>query len=77
MRFDFTGTLAGADQVASGAAEAGHDAVWFSSNRYLALRPEAQAKLGPSAGSCCADSVNRAATRRNRLRPAALRPGPT
>lgn len=49
VTLDFTGTLAGADQVASGEAEKGHDAVWFSSDRYLALRPEAQAKLGASA----------------------------
>ncbi|MDT7581928.1 MAG: Ca-activated chloride channel [Pseudonocardiales bacterium] len=49
VAFDFTGTLAGADQVASGAADAGHDAIWFSSNRYLALRPEAQARLATSA----------------------------
>jgi Ca-activated chloride channel family protein len=40
------GTLDGAETVASGAAEAGHDAIWFSSNRYLALQPGAQARLG-------------------------------
>jgi Ca-activated chloride channel homolog len=40
------GTLDGAEAVASGAAAADHDAVWFSSNRYLVLRPEAQARLG-------------------------------
>ncbi|MEJ3659078.1 substrate-binding domain-containing protein [Actinomycetes bacterium KLBMP 9759] len=42
----FAGTLDGAETVASGAAALSYDAVWFSSNRYLALRPEAQAKLG-------------------------------
>jgi Ca-activated chloride channel homolog len=40
------GTLDGAESVASGAAEADHDAIWFSSNRYLALQPEAQSRLG-------------------------------
>ena len=49
VKFDFTGTLAGADQVASGEAEKAHDAIWFSSNRYLSLRPETQAKLGAAA----------------------------
>jgi Ca-activated chloride channel homolog len=46
VELDPIGTLDGAEAVASGAAEADHDAVWFSSNRYLALRPEAQARLG-------------------------------
>ncbi|WP_232660514.1 substrate-binding domain-containing protein [Pseudonocardia sp. TRM90224] len=41
----FAGTLDGAETVASGAAAQSYDAVWFSSNRYLALRPKAQAKL--------------------------------
>jgi Ca-activated chloride channel family protein len=49
VEFDFTGTLAGAEQVATGTAGSGHDAIWFSSNRYLALRPQAQAELGSSA----------------------------
>lgn len=49
VRFDYTGTIAGADRIASGEAERDHDATWFSSNRYLAQRPEAQAKLGASA----------------------------
>ncbi|QYN36564.1 VWA domain-containing protein [Pseudonocardia sp. DSM 110487] len=40
------GTLDGAEAVASGAAETDHDAIWFSSNRYLALQPGAQARLG-------------------------------
>lgn len=46
VELDLTGTLAGAEAVASGAAEADHDAIWFSSDRYLALQPEAQPKLG-------------------------------
>ncbi len=46
VELDLVGTLAGAEAVASGAAEADHDATWFSSDRYLALQPEAQAKLG-------------------------------
>jgi Ca-activated chloride channel homolog len=46
VELDPIGTLDGAEAVASGEAETGHDAIWFSSNRYLALRPEAQAHLG-------------------------------
>jgi Ca-activated chloride channel homolog len=45
---DPVGSIDGADQVATGAAAARHDAIWFSSNRYLALRPGAQAQLGTS-----------------------------
>ena len=46
VELDPIGTLDGAEAVASGAAEADHDAIWFSSNRYLALQPDAQARLG-------------------------------
>ncbi|OLS97597.1 hypothetical protein BJF90_42605 [Pseudonocardia sp. CNS-004] len=46
IELDPVGTLDGAEAVASGAAETDHDAIWFSSNRYLALQPEAQARLG-------------------------------
>jgi Ca-activated chloride channel family protein len=46
IELDPVGTLDGAESVASGTAEAGHDAIWFSSNRYLALQPAAQARLG-------------------------------
>jgi Ca-activated chloride channel homolog len=46
IELDPVGTLDGAEAVASGVAEAGHDAIWFSSNRYLALQPGAQARLG-------------------------------
>ncbi|SDI93115.1 Ca-activated chloride channel family protein [Lentzea albidocapillata subsp. violacea] len=49
VRFSFTGTIEGAEKVASGAAEQGFDAVWFSSNRYLELVPEAQKRLGTPA----------------------------
>jgi Ca-activated chloride channel family protein len=48
VKLDPVGTLEGAEQVESGAALTDHDAIWFSSNRYLALRPETQAKLGTS-----------------------------
>ncbi|MGR6917382.1 VWA domain-containing protein [[Actinomadura] parvosata] len=41
----YTGTLDGADQVASGRAAGTADATWFSSNRYLSLLDGAQAKL--------------------------------
>ncbi|MBA9004457.1 substrate-binding domain-containing protein [Thermomonospora cellulosilytica] len=40
------GTLDGAQQVVSGKADGRHDAIWFSSNRYLSLHPGAQARLG-------------------------------
>lgn len=46
VKFSFTGTVEGAEKVASGTAEQGFDAVWFSSNRYLELVPEAQKRLG-------------------------------
>ncbi|GAA3110923.1 substrate-binding domain-containing protein [Pseudonocardia yunnanensis] len=46
VELDPIGTLDGAEAVASGAAAADHDAIWFSSNRYLALQPEAAARLG-------------------------------
>lgn len=46
VEFDFTGTLDGAETVASGRADTTHDATWFSSNRYLALQPGAPAQMG-------------------------------
>lgn len=46
VRFDYTGTLDGAQSVASGAADSKYDAVWFPSNRYLSLLPAAKDKLG-------------------------------
>lgn len=44
-RFDYSGTLDGAQTVASGAADGKYDAVWFPSNRYLSLLPAAKDKL--------------------------------
>ncbi|MEZ0076005.1 extracellular solute-binding protein [Planotetraspora sp. GP83] len=41
----YTGTLDGAEQVASGGADGHYDATWFSSNRYLSLIDGANAKL--------------------------------
>ncbi len=49
VKLSFTGTIEGAEKIASGAAEQGFDAVWFSSNRYLELVPEAQKRLGTPA----------------------------
>lgn len=46
VKFSFTGTVEGAEKVANGTAEQGFDAVWFSSNRYLELVPDAQKRLG-------------------------------
>ncbi|WP_327581015.1 VWA domain-containing protein [Nonomuraea sp. NBC_00507] len=45
VRLSYTGTLDGAEQVASGRAAERVDAIWFSSNRYLSLIDGAQAKL--------------------------------
>lgn len=46
VQLDFVGTLDGAQAVADGSAAKRYDAVWFSSNRYLGLVPEARAALG-------------------------------
>lgn len=46
VRFDYSGTLDGAQTVASGNADGRYDAVWFPSNRYLSLLPAAKDKLG-------------------------------
>ncbi|MFC5828612.1 vWA domain-containing protein [Nonomuraea insulae] len=45
VKLTYTGTLDGAEQVASGRADDRLDATWFSSNRYLSLIDGAQAKL--------------------------------
>ncbi|GAA4195193.1 VWA domain-containing protein [Microbispora amethystogenes] len=45
VSLSYTGTLDGAEQVASGAADGRYDAVWFSSNRYLSLIDGATARL--------------------------------
>ena len=39
VELEYAGTLEGAEQVAAGAADGRYDAIWFSSNRYLALLP--------------------------------------
>lgn len=48
VRFDYAGTLEGAEQVASGEAGRAHDATWFSSNRYLGLLPKGNQALTTS-----------------------------
>ncbi|MFI7702498.1 substrate-binding domain-containing protein [Nonomuraea sp. NPDC049480] len=45
VRLTYSGTLDGAEQVASGRAAGRVDATWFSSNRYLSLIDGAQARL--------------------------------
>ncbi|WP_214103033.1 substrate-binding and vWA domain-containing protein [Acrocarpospora catenulata] len=45
VELTYTGTLDGAEQVASGRAGE-YDAIWFSSNRYLSLIDGARARLG-------------------------------
>ena len=44
----YAGTLEGAEQVASGGTDGKYDAIWFSSNRYLALLPGADGKTSQS-----------------------------
>ncbi|TQS46265.1 substrate-binding domain-containing protein [Cryptosporangium phraense] len=46
VELDYTGTLDGAESVANGSASKKYDAVWFSSNRYLTLLPEARSRIG-------------------------------
>jgi Ca-activated chloride channel homolog len=48
VRFDYTGTLDGAQTVASGGANGKYDATWFPSNRYLTLLPGAKDKIDTS-----------------------------
>ncbi|MEV0970894.1 substrate-binding and vWA domain-containing protein [Microtetraspora glauca] len=45
VKLTYTGTLDGAEQVASGRADGEADAIWFSSNRYLSLIDGAPARL--------------------------------
>lgn len=49
VQMTYTGSLDGADTVASGRADGKYDAVWFSSLRYLETVPDAKKRLGPSA----------------------------
>ena len=46
VKMDFTGSLEGAETVATGQADGKYDAVWFSANRYLETIPEAKKRLG-------------------------------
>ncbi|WP_370947180.1 substrate-binding domain-containing protein [Amycolatopsis sp. cg5] len=46
VKFTFTGTLEGAEELANGSADGKYDAVWFSSNRYPQAVPEAAKRLG-------------------------------
>jgi Ca-activated chloride channel homolog len=48
LTFEFTGTLEGSPAVASGKATGKYDGIWFSSNRYLSLIPEASKRIGAS-----------------------------
>jgi Ca-activated chloride channel family protein len=43
--FDFVGTLEGVEQVVAGTVDGRYDAIWFSSNRYLALHPRAARRV--------------------------------
>lgn len=49
VKMTFTGSLQGAQTVADGRADSQYDALWFSSNRYLEMIPEAKQRLGNSA----------------------------
>ncbi|MFT7836893.1 substrate-binding domain-containing protein [Saccharothrix sp. BKS2] len=46
VELEFTGSLDGAQKVAEGGADGVHDALWFSSTRYLRTIPEARDRLG-------------------------------
>ena len=46
VSLSYVGTLDGMQQVISGQAIKGYDAIWFSSNRYLDLRPDALQRIG-------------------------------
>ncbi|MEU5696478.1 substrate-binding domain-containing protein [Actinosynnema sp. NPDC020468] len=46
VKFTFTGTLEGAEQLAAGGVDGKYDAIWFSSNRYLSGIPDAAKRLG-------------------------------
>ena len=46
--FDYEGTLAGTELVASGGAASKYDATWFPNNRYLALLPGANSAIAES-----------------------------
>ncbi|HEX2313423.1 MAG TPA: extracellular solute-binding protein [Thermomonospora sp.] len=45
VRMTYAGTLDGVQQVVDGKADGRYEAVWFSSNRYLALHRDAQRRL--------------------------------
>jgi Ca-activated chloride channel family protein len=47
LKFDYVGTLTGAEQIASGNV-GNHQLAWFSSTNYLALLPGGKGKLGVS-----------------------------
>jgi Ca-activated chloride channel family protein len=48
VTFDYTGSLEGAETIATGGADGRYDAVWFSSTRYLETDPAAKSRLGAS-----------------------------
>jgi ABC-type molybdate transport system substrate-binding protein len=48
LTVDYTGTLEGAKTVAAGKAAGKYDLIWFSSNRYLSLIPDASKRIAAS-----------------------------
>ncbi|GAA2344028.1 VWA domain-containing protein [Dactylosporangium salmoneum] len=46
VKLQATGTLDGVENVVSGNAAKSYDAIWFASNRYLQLHPDAGDKIG-------------------------------
>ena len=48
LTFDFIGTLDGSQAVAEGKAGGKYDAIWFPSNRYLSIIPDASKRLSAS-----------------------------
>lgn len=48
VHMEYSGTIGGTEQLASGALDDKADAVWFPSNKYLSLVPDAQHKIARS-----------------------------
>jgi len=48
VELSYTGSIQGAELVASGGAAGKYDAIWFPNNRYLSLLPGADSQTGES-----------------------------
>jgi Ca-activated chloride channel homolog len=68
VTLDFSGTLDGSQAVAQGKAGGKYDAIWFPSNRYLSMLPDASKRLGASTNRGFAGGARCAAASRPRAR---------